>query len=761
VSDHRPDRVLEIGGFAAGHAGRLFALAGHEVVRVDRGGSRPAWVSEAAMDLHLHRGKERIATDDPGRIAELADRADVVVAEAETADRLAALGFDRFRTAVRVGLTPYGRTGPRRNQPATAATLLAMGGATRVMGDPDRAPLSLPGHYVEAQAGALACAAACGSRRAGRRDVFDIGLLEVVMACSQYTSVLWHCAGRIRERHGSDYWTLEPSDLFRLRDGWAYVNVPPNFWDAFAVFLDRPELVLDPRFRSNDTRMTHRDALRAIVAGVLGGWSRATVEARAAEARVPVGVVRSLDEVLADPQLAACDAWDRVGTGTGTVQAPGLPWRSRAPAAAPARRPPSPPPPPRPAEAMRAGPLQGIRILDLTHVWAGPLATRTLADLGAEVVKVEAPWSRGPLHLGRVQPLGGWIGGEPGDEPWNTNAIFVKLQRNKRSLCLDLESGRGRALFLELVAHADVVADNFSAGTLESLGLGDDALRAARPDLVSVALPGFGAGGPYAERAAFGTIIEPMCGLTTVFGYGPEEPRNTASAIPDPAAGLHASAAILLALRRRDATGEGVRVELPLLEAGVALCAPFLVEHQLGGDVGRRGNRHPRMAPHGVFRCADEDAWLAVACRDDADWRALCGAVGGGLAGLPGLALEARKAREDEIDAALETWTRARERDGATDVLLAAGVPAGSVNATPDLTGDPQVRARGFFVPLDGGVPMPGNPIHGAGLSSEDWTPCPRLGADNRGVLRDWLGYDDARIDALERQGVLADRPPA
>lgn len=407
---------------------------------------------------------------------------------------------------------------------------------------------------------------------------------------------------------------------------------------------------------------------------------------------------------------------------------------------------------------MAEGPLHGIRILDLTHVWAGPLGTRMLADLGATVVKIEARGSRGPRDFGTAMPLGGWIGGEPGDEPWNVNAIFVKLQRNKQSVSIDLKTDAGRATLLELVKVADVVIENFSARAMPSLDLGYEQLAEANPRIIYLAMPGYGATGPYRDRVAFGPTIEPMSGLTSFIGYGPDAPRNTAMALPDPVAAVNAAAAVVTALRRRERTGQGAFVELSLHEAGVALCGPFLIEHQLGGRVERIGNRHPAMAPNGVYRSAGEDDWIAIACRHDADWCALCDVIGGALD--PRADLETRRAEHDAIDAAISTWTQLRTKFEAAEALQAVGVPAGPVYTTPDMAADPQVQERGFFVPLEAGTPMPGNPIKMNGLSPDDWTPCPRLGADNRSVLRDWLGYDDEQINQLERDQILFDKPP-
>ena len=783
-------RVFETGGFAAGYCGRLFVQAGCEVVRVEGAPLAPGAVSDTALEHYLHAGKRRVSSADPALIHELANAADVAVAEAPTARALGALGFHAWEAPVKAAITPFGLTGPKRDAAATPNALLAMAGYTYIMGDAERAPLTLPGHYPEFQSGGFAYVAANASHLAGERNVIDVGMLETVMALSQFTTVMWHCAGEIRRRHGNDFWYVVPTNLFRCADGWVYVNVVPGFWDAFATFLERAELILDERFTTNALRRTHRDALHQIIAAALAPLTRATIEARADATRVPIGIVQTLDDVLADPQLADRDFWHTVGQ----VRSPRRAWRTNgAPPASPRLSPPAPMPthgrgepffspsrgasgpaddaPPaarsrhvRPAEPAHTtkptadGPLRGVRILDLTHVWAGPLATRILADLGAQVVKVEAPFARGPRTVPAELSLGGWLG-DWQREPWNANALFVKLQRNKRSLGMNLKTPDGRATFLKLVAVADVVIENFSARAMPDLGLGYDQLKAANPAIIHVAMPGYGTHGPYRDRVAFGPTVEVMSGFTHVLGYAPGEPRNTGMALMDPIAAVNAAAAVLTALNERDASGHGAFVELALHESGAAFCGPWLIEHQLGGAVGRIGNRHPRMAPHGVYPCAGDDAWVAIACRDDVDWRALCRIVGIGLDA--GMGLADRQAGQEAVDAAIAMWTAQRGKAEAEQTLMAAGVPAGAVNTTPDMVADPQVKARGFFVPLEaGGTPMPGNPIKMRGISPRDWTPCPALGADNAFVLQTWLGYDTAAVAELAGAGVLLDKPP-
>ena len=327
------DRVLEIGGSAAGFCGRLFAQCGHDVVRVesnrtDLHSPSQAWVSEEAIAVYLHAGKRRVRTDDHGLMAALAEQADVAIVEADTARNVEALGFDEWPASVKVAITPFGRTGPKNNWQATSNTILAMGGHTHLMGDPTRAPLSLPGHYAEFQSGGFAFIAANACRLAKKTETIDIGMLEVVMALSQFTTVLWHCAGVIRSRHGNHFWPMTPANLFRCADGWVYINIVPAFWDPFVVFLNKPELLIDERFVTNEARRLNRDALHALIADALLPLTKARIARRAEECRVPLGVVQSLDDVLADAHLAERDMWQSVRRPTGpTVRSPRPSWR--------------------------------------------------------------------------------------------------------------------------------------------------------------------------------------------------------------------------------------------------------------------------------------------------------------------------------------------------------------------------------------------------------------------------------------------------
>jgi len=414
---------------------------------------------------------------------------------------------------------------------------------------------------------------------------------------------------------------------------------------------------------------------------------------------------------------------------------------------------------------MSARPLTGIRIVDLTHVWAGPLATRILGDLGADVVKIEAPLARGSAA---APPIGQglWIGGEPADESWNRQTLFTKLNRSKRGLCLDLKTEGAAELLLALIAQADVVIENFSANAMQRLGLGYDKLSDVKPDIIYVSMPGFGSYGPYSALTAFGPSVEPMTGLGAIMGYSPSEPRNTAMALVDAIGGVSAASAVMSALSRRQETGDGAFVELSLHEAGVSFYGDFLVDHQLGHVHQPIGNAHPAYAPNGVYPVRGQDAWIAIACPTQETWRALAGEMGELTADLTAFDdPEQRLKHRERLDDIIGSWTCGFDRDELARKLQSAGVPAGAVNAAPDFMENQHLLERGYWVDLalegQPAVRYPGLAISLNGEPPPHGRPAPRFGEHNREVLAEWLKMEDDRIDALVARGALLTQPPA
>lgn len=412
--------------------------------------------------------------------------------------------------------------------------------------------------------------------------------------------------------------------------------------------------------------------------------------------------------------------------------------------------------------------LEGLRIVDLSQVWAGPLALKLLGDLGADVIKVESG-RRMDSARGDPDPRAGTAilpGGEPGPRPWNRAGHFNDRNRSKRGVCLDLTMPEGIAALKRLAAASDVVAESYRFGVLERLGAGYGALREAKPDLVYVSFSSQGATGPERAYGSYGAILEQTAGIASITGYRGGPPRNSGAFFPDPVVAVLGAGAILAAVRRRDRTGEGAFVDLSQREAATSIVPEPLLDYEMNGRVqGPRGNRHPVHAPQGVYPCAGEDAWLALGVRSDAEWRALAETIGGSALAADArfATLLARRARHDELDARIADWTRARGAREAMETLQAAGVPAGMAHRGDTLLGDPQLAARGFWERVDhpeaGSIPHLGRPFRLSRTPGATRRPAPLLGQHTREVLGGVAGLSEEELDALDALGVTRDVP--
>ena len=791
-----PRRVLELSDEegAAAFCGKVFVRAGVEVIRVE---SPDREAPREAADRFLNGGKRRVALDissEAGRadLDRLAASCDVFVTDWSARDverlQLMTAGAESA-PALRISITPFGLSGPRRDWQATASTLLAMGGHTWLAGDEGRAPLTMPWPYPQYQSGHFAYIAAIAYLAGAEGDVaprtIEVSMLETLTSLHQFTDTMWTHGGRLRSRHGNRFENTT-NLLLQCVDGWYEVSLPQNFWVQFSHMIGRGDLAEESLFSSAAGRLEHHAEFAEMIDEAIGDWPVERIMREGQEVyRVPMGYAAGIGELLDDAHLAHNDFWqpvpgdEAVKLPTPPVHVSGLAARPELPVvasgadtdavlAALPKEEGAAQAPSSPAASDAEPPLRGVRILDLTRVWAGPVATRILADLGAEVIHVSAPMGRGPLGV-RGGPGVDFPEGGPGDRPWNRQALFNKLHRNKRSLAVDLKTEQGRRIFLDLVATADVVIENFSPRVMPGLGLGYDELSTANPRIIYVAMPAYGLDGPRRDYIGFGSSIEPTSGFSALLGYSADEPRITAAGISDPIAGTTAVAAILTALAWRtdgDGDGEGALLELAQQQAGINFLGEFFVQRQLTGrDPERIGNAHPTHAPHGVYRCAGEDEWIALATRNEDEWAALAGAAGRGWPDDARYAdLTARQANRAELDAVIEQWTAGYDKYELTELLQAAGVAAGPVQSAPGWLADEQLEARGYFVELDhpdaGLGRWDGSPILVDGRRDYGWwTAAAGLGADNEEILRD-LGRSDAEIATLQAEGVVVDRPP-
>ncbi|HLE43389.1 MAG TPA: CoA transferase, partial [Methylomirabilota bacterium] len=394
-----------------------------------------------------------------------------------------------------------------------------------------------------------------------------------------------------------------------------------------------------------------------------------------------------------------------------------------------------------------AGPLAHLRIIDLSRVVAGPLATQIFSDYGAEVIKIEQPrvgddsrhWAPPRARDGQA-------------------SYFFAVNRGKQSITIDLKHPRGRGLVVELARRGDVLVENFTPGTMDRLGLGAETVRAANPRLVYCSISGFGATGPYRERAGYDAIMQGFTGLMSITGEPDGPPVKVGVALIDVISALYAHGAILAALEHRSRTGEGQHLELSLMECGIAALINAATAYLVGGEVqGRWGHAHPSLVPYQAFRA--RDGYLMVGAGNERLWKAFCEVLGAPeWADDPRYDGNAKRvARRAELVRLIEERLAARTRDEWVTAFANAGLPAGPINDIAEVFADPQVGYRGMAVevehPTAGRIRLPGVPVKFAGTPARIQGPPPRLGEHTDAVLRQVLGLGDAEIAELRASG--------
>jgi crotonobetainyl-CoA:carnitine CoA-transferase CaiB-like acyl-CoA transferase len=400
--------------------------------------------------------------------------------------------------------------------------------------------------------------------------------------------------------------------------------------------------------------------------------------------------------------------------------------------------------------------LAGIRLVDLSMGWAGPLAARTLADLGADVVKVEScvrfDWWRG------WEATREWIDADGAER----SAAFNMVNRNKRGIALDLSNPRGATLLKRLIGTADAVVENYSAGVLPGLGLDFESLKTVHPELVMLSMPAFGDSGPWRGYRAYGSTIEQASGLPHLSGEPDWPPTMIHVALGDAIAGLNGAAALLTALRHQRRAGAGQRLDLSQSECLFPHAIDGLLEQAGNGRVPvRMGSRHPRHAPHGVYPGLGTDQWIVIQVTREAEWQALAAEFPGRLDSFGDE--RARKAREAELDAALAGCTRACNSEVLANRLQARGVIAAVARNALDARHDPQLAARGYYQLLErafvGTIANPSAPFRDSAAPYPIERPAPTLGQHNREILGGLLGLTDGELESLHAAGIIGTRP--
>jgi crotonobetainyl-CoA:carnitine CoA-transferase CaiB-like acyl-CoA transferase len=803
-------RVLDLTDERGLLAGRMLGQLGADVVQVEPPGGSCArrvgpFTDDPAPENSLYwsayaSAKRGLACDPDtvvGRelILRLAAKADFLI-ESEPPGVMSRRGLTFEHLAkvnprlIQVSITPFGSYGPKAGWAASDLTLWAAGGALFPARDGDGPPLriSVPQAWLHAAAdGACGALIAHFARlRTGLGQHVDISA-QVSVAEATLSLVLAETLGDARGRRPAPGAALAP----RAPSSWACLDGRVEMALGMGAIGGGSTNALFAWMRECgecDRALDHwnwLDVLGQLQAGTLATEDfRGAREAigrffaRRTAAELVAGALKRrilLTQVQTARTLAGSDhfrgrgAFETVQEQSGARLLPNT-WAKAPGAFAPLRPAPSvgehtdeviadwlgggPGAPAEVSSSDPGRPLEGLKVLELAWVVAGPRVGRMLADYGATVVRVDSAARTDPARV---------VGPFPAGEPdYAHSALWDNVNAGKLGLALDLTRPEARQVVLDLCRWADVVTESYAPGQLEKWGLAYPALAAVNPGLIMLSSSLMGQDGPLSRTAGFGNVGAAASGFQVLVGERGQEPVGPAGPYTDFVTPRFSLALLLAALDHRRRTGEGLYIDAAQAEAGLQFLAPQIADYAATGRVAEAlGNRDPHFAPHGVFACAGHESWLAIAVCDDAQWVALARLIGGeSLAADPRLATAGRrKAHEDELETVVAAWTRGKTAAEAEAVLQAAGVPAHVVLTSEEFCADPQIAALGHLTPQP--EPCGRVPIVEASRFRLSATPgrldrsAPPLGRDNVQVLHDFAGYDAARIDALFEGGAL------
>lgn len=777
-------RILDVTAPFGAFVSRLLGDLGAEVIKIeppggDAGRHLAPFLETGAERLslsfvHHNVNKRSVILDLEQPVAQeqfrqLAAQADVVVST-DSVSTWAARGIDVERVSVTyphlvwTAFSPFGLTGPLRNYLGNNIVAEAMGGLMYIQGDDAKPPCVSPceqGVYLASLHAVTGTLMALWERRgSGRGQVVEVSVHEV-LANLYFLLVNYGIWNDIPYRIGARNF-MPPNGYYRCEDGHVFIAaLMTRQWDRLVELVKDPRLE-DPALRDADFRNQHPERVVPVLQEFAARYDSWSLMYELQRAGVPGGPWSTVADVAANEHLQARDFFvdfaqppaGQLRTAGPMFRASASPLRMRRPAPQPgehqqeifaeavqhARQTPAP----SGTRMPHRLPLEGVRILDLSRAWAGPYGTRYLADFGAEVIKVETakyPDGRQP--------------GNPG---------YEEVNRNKRPITLNFQLPEGRELLKRLVAISDVVVENFSPRVMTQYGLDYDTLLTVRPDLIMVSLPGYGRNGPHSRFVSFGGPLMAYTGMSLLWGH-PDSPPDARVKVaqPDYIVAATQTVAVTAALHHRARTGQGQYIEIAQVEATIASLGLAYLDYFATGTVAQpRGNRDPNAAPQGCYQCIGYEAWCAISCTTDAQWRALATLIGGEeWANDPTLATAAgRWAHHDAIDARISAWTSDQTPQQVMRELQAVGVPAGAVQTAEDLWRDPQLRTRDYTVTMTheelGPLEHPGVIVRLHDTPGRVRRLAGPLGTDNEAVFRGLLGLSPEDMTRLAAAGVIA-----
>lgn len=802
-------------GVAGQYAGKMLADAGADVVKAEpeegcvlrgwsvanvpgikteSGDAAKAGKAEAsrqgqdgAFFQYLNTGKRSLtgAADDPA-VAQLLEIADIVIEDSLPKSLLSELQQQRPDVVV-ISLSPYGRLSSEADRPATEFTLQARAGGIGKRGRLENPPVQAGGRIGEWMAGVCGAvgglAAAQRAKATGQGEHVDVSLYEgLVISTNIYAFLLASLSENwdVQIPHRN----LEMPSIEPTADGFVgFSTMAQQQFQDFLVMIGAEDWVDDPVISSPFERWAARDMFFERVHAWTKARTTEEIVSIASSLRIPVSLIGNGEIV---PTFEAFEGRDMfVDNPSGGFIQPRRPYLIHGlemPALGPV---------PELGEATAADiasfaerkaanqstaeaktdsklaaepsvspplPLEGIRIVECTGWWAGPIAGQTLAQLGADIIKVESTQRPDGMRFASVKP-------PTEDKWWEWGMVYHGVNTNKRAITLNLTDPEGKAVLEKLIATADVLIENYTPRVMDNFGITWEHLSAINPELIMVRMPGFGLSGPWRDNTGFAQTMEQMSGMAYLTGY-PEEPPQIPRGPCDPVAGLHASFATLLALEERRQSGKGKLVEVAMIDAALNVAAEALVEFSATDILMERvGNSSYGLAPQGVYPCSEHETWVGISAATDQQWQALAQAIGqAGLASDTTLATwQDRWQRRDELDEAISEWTKQHTSEEAADLLLAAGVPVAVVEIDRHVGRDALLWERGFFVelehPVAGAHGYPAVPFRYAS-HTEPWINRhpPTVGEHNEEVFGE-LGYSADDMARLQERKVIGDRP--
>jgi crotonobetainyl-CoA:carnitine CoA-transferase CaiB-like acyl-CoA transferase len=782
-------RALDLTGLSGQLCGRMLGDLGMEVIKIEPPGGDPVrnlppfvYSSDgkklSTTFAHLNAGKASKVLDleketDREDFRKLVASADVVL-ESFQPGYLDAKGLGykdlskMYPGIVMASITGFGQTGPKKNLACNDLVALAQSGFLYIAGDPSMAPVRPPetqaDYFASVFAAAGVLAALYRRERTGEGDHVDASMQET-LATQEHIIRLWANEKQISKRAGSQHGSVAPAKIFQCRDGYVYLYVTRQHWKLFlTVWKDHDPKFDAPDWLNNVYRRAHADELNPPLEKFLGQFTMAEITELLQEKGIPCVPVNTPMGFANDEHVKGRGFMAPVEhTGFGKTRQPAMPfvidgervpvgsvpsldsWRgSVEPRVTGSAS--------KPTGGAGNGPLDGMRIVSFDHVLAGPYGTTILAELGADVIKVES--SKGGMDPFRFFGTG--------EDP-NVSPRFLEFNRNKRSFTVNLKHPKGQPVLHDLIAKADAVLDNYSVDVVGRIGLGYDQLCKVKPDIVNLRMPGLGTTGPKRHFSTVGVNITAFTGLTYLWNHAgvTNPPIGSQTVFPDYVSGVLCAIIIISGVLYRDRQKKGAFIDLAQSEATAFMIGPSLMEAVASGnDPQPIGNASPAAAPHDCYPCKGEDRWCVIAAESDEQWRALAQLIGSQVYDDARFqTLEGRLKHRDELNKSLSDWTKTQDAYDVMERLQQVGVPAGVVQTGEDLTNDPQLKARGFIVEVDnprlGKVILPNFPLQFANSKLTRRWEFPVLGKDTETVLRDVVGYNAETIAAHKQDGVL------